>query len=156
MERIVESPVGLLKIEGGERSITGIWLNTRGAVTPGRATGVLAELERQLDAYFSGALKTFDLPLAPKGTAFQLEVWSALQMIPYGTTTTYGRIAEKISRADAVRAVGAANGQKPIPILIPCHRVIGANGSLTGFGGGLPMKKWLLAHESGGHLFSDL
>lgn len=149
MERFVESPVGTLKIHGEDRSITGIWLNATGRITSGRATGVLAELERQLDAYFAGALTTFDLPLAPKGTPFQLEAWEALQSIPYGTTTTYGRIADKIGRADAVRAVGAANGQNPIPIVIPCHRVIGANGSLTGFGGGLEMKRWLLGHESG-------
>jgi len=153
MERVVDSPVGHLKIEGDDRSITGIWLNAKGAVTPGRAAGALAELERQLEAYFSGALKTFDLPLAPKGTPFQIDVWSALQTIPYGATCSYSDIARQIGRADAVRAVGAANGQNPIPIVIPCHRVIGANGSLTGFGGGLPMKKWLLAHESGGSLF---
>lgn len=153
MERFVETPVGTLKIQGEDRSITGIWLNATGSLTPGRATGVLAELERQLDAYFAGSLKTFDLPLAPKGTPFQREVWSALQMIPYGTTTTYGRIADRIGRADAVRAVGAANGQNPIPIVIPCHRVIGASGALTGFGGGLPMKQWLLVHESGDRLF---
>lgn len=154
MERIVESPVGKLKITGDDRSISGIWLNAKGSASSDRATGVLAELERQLDAYFAGSLKTFDLPLAPKGTPFQLEVWSALQEIAYGATCSYSDIAKKIGRADAVRAVGAANGQNPIPIVIPCHRVIGANGSLTGFGGGLPMKKWLLAHESGGHLFS--
>lgn len=149
MERIIESPVGKLKIEGDERSITGIWFNAKGTLTAGRPAGVLAELERQLDAYFSGSLTQFDLPLAPKGTPFQLEVWSALQSIPYGTTTTYGKIAEKIRRADAVRAVGAANGQNPIPIVIPCHRVIGANGSLTGFGGGLAMKAQLLDLERG-------
>ena len=153
MERIVESPVGKLKIEGDDRSISGIWLNAKGPPTPGRATGILAELESQLEAYFSGALKAFELPLAPKGTPFQLEVWAALQKIPYGTTCSYSDVAKRIGRADAVRAVGAANGQNPIPIVIPCHRVIGASGSLTGFGGGLPMKKWLLAHESGGHLF---
>jgi methylated-DNA-[protein]-cysteine S-methyltransferase len=153
MERVIDSPVGRLKIEADDRSITGIWLNAKGAVTPGRASGVLAELERQLDAYFSGASKAFDLPLAPKGTPFQVEVWTALQTIPYGATCSYGDIAKQIGRADAVRAVGAANGQNPIPIVIPCHRVIGANGSLTGFGGGLPMKQWLLAHESGGKLF---
>ena len=149
MERFVESPVGTLKIQADDRSITGIWLNARGLATPGGATGILAELERQLSAYFAGSLKTFDLPLAPKGTPFQLEVWGALRGIPYGETTSYGRIAEKIGRPDAVRAVGAANGQNPIPIVIPCHRVIGASGALTGFGGGLPMKQWLLAHESG-------
>lgn len=149
MERIVESPVGLLKIAADDRAVTGIWLNARGAVSPGRATGVLADLEQQLAAYFSGALTEFDLPLAPAGTPFQLEVWAMLRSIPYGTTTSYGRIAERIGRPDAVRAVGAANGQNPIPLVIPCHRVIGANGSLTGFGGGIEMKRWLLAHESG-------
>lgn len=153
MERTIESPVGKLRIEADERSITGIWLNAKGAVTPGRATGMLGELERQLGEYFSGTRKKFDLPLAPKGTPFQIDVWTALQAIPYGATCSYSDIAKKIDRADAVRAVGAANGKNPIPIVIPCHRVIGANGSLTGFGGGLPMKKWLLAHESGGHLF---
>jgi methylated-DNA-[protein]-cysteine S-methyltransferase len=149
MERLVESPVGTLKIQGDDRSITGIWLNAKGVVTPGRPSGVLAELERQLDAYFAGSLKTFDLPLDPKGTPFQLEVWAALREIEYGTTCSYSDIAKKIGRADAVRAVGAANGQNPIPIVIPCHRVIGASGALTGFGGGLEMKRWLLAHESG-------
>jgi methylated-DNA-[protein]-cysteine S-methyltransferase len=153
MARIIESPVGKLRIEADERSITGIWLNARANVTPGQATGVMAELERQLAAYFEGRLTEFDLPLSPKGTPFQLDVWTALQSIPYGSTCSYSDIAKKIGRADAVRAVGAANGQNPIPIVIPCHRVIGANGSLTGFGGGLPMKKWLLAHERGGQLF---
>ena len=119
MERIVESPVGPLKIEGDDRSITGIWLNATSPATPGRASGVLAELERQLDAYFAGALTVFDLPLAPRGTAFQIDVWSALRQIPYGATCSYSDIAHKIGRADAVRAVGAANGQNPIPIVIP-------------------------------------
>jgi methylated-DNA-[protein]-cysteine S-methyltransferase len=149
MERIVESPVGKLRIESDDCWITGIWLNARANVTPGRATGVLAELERQLAAYFDGRLTEFDLPLAPKGTPFQLEVWTALQSIPYGSTCSYSDVAKKIGRADAVRAVGAANGQNPIPIVIPCHRVIGANGSLTGFGGGLKMKAQLLDLERG-------
>lgn len=149
MERVVDSPVGLLKIESDDRSITGIWLNAKGVVTPGCATGVLAELMRQLEAYFAGLLTSFDLPLAPKGTPFQVDVWTALQTIPYGATCSYSDIAKKIGRADAVRAVGAANGQNPIPIVIPCHRVIGASGALTGFGGGIEMKRWLLAHESG-------
>lgn len=149
MERIIGSPVGLLTIEGDDVSVTGIRLNATGRVTAGRPAGALAELERQLAAYFAGTRTCFELPLAPKGTPFQLEVWAALRSIPYGETTTYGRIAKNIGRPDAVRAVGAANGQNPIPIVIPCHRVIGSNGSLTGFGGGLPMKQWLLAHESG-------
>jgi len=149
VERIIESPVGPLKIAGSDRSITGIWLNCPGVAVRDRATGVLAELEHQLAAYFAGTLTTFDLPLEPGGTAFQREVWSELQRIPYGTTCAYRDIASQIGRPDAVRAVGAANGQNPIPIVIPCHRVIGANGALTGFGGGLPMKRWLLAHERG-------
>jgi len=149
MERIVDSPVGKLKIDADDRSITGIWLNAKGTITPGRATGAAAELERQLDAYFAGTLRVFELPLAPKGTPFQLDVWKALQKIPYGSTCSYSDIAKRIGRSDAVRAVGAANGQNPIPIVIPCHRVIGANGSLTGFGGGLKMKAQLLDLERG-------
>ena len=90
----------------------------------------------------------FELTLNPAGTPFQLTVWSALREIPYGATTSYGKIAAAIGRPDAARAVGWANGQNPIPIIVPCHRVIGADGSLTGYGGGLPAKRWLLAHEA--------
>jgi methylated-DNA-[protein]-cysteine S-methyltransferase len=109
---------------------------------------VLGEATRQLDAYFSKRLRRFDLPLAPHGTPFQLEVWQALQRIPYGDTWSYADLARRIGRPDAVRAVGAANGRNPIPIVIPCHRVIGSNGQLVGFGGGLPLKRWLLDLES--------
>lgn len=105
------------------------------------------EAIRQLKAYFAGRLKDFDLPLAPEGTAFQTKVWRALQTIPYGRTISYGELARRIRKPTASRAVGAANGQNPIPIIIPCHRVIGANGTLTGFGGGLPIKRQLLALE---------
>ena len=101
----------------------------------------------QLTAYFDGKLKSFDLRLRPGGTEFQLEVLQELQRIPYGTTTSYGEIAERIGRPKAVRAVGAANGRNPIPIIIPCHRVIGSSGDLTGFGGGIPTKKALLRLE---------
>ncbi len=101
----------------------------------------------QLEAYFAGRLKTFDLPLAPSGTPFQLAVLDELRQIPYGTTVSYGEIARRIGRPKAVRAVGAANGRNPIPIIIPCHRVIGASGDLTGFGGGLPVKEALLRLE---------
>lgn len=101
----------------------------------------------QLEAYFAGELRTFDLPLRPVGTAFQHDVWRALRTIPFGQTRTYGELAEAIGRPTAVRAVGAANGQNPIPIVIPCHRVVGAHGSLTGYGGGLWRKDWLLRHE---------
>lgn len=102
----------------------------------------------QLDAFFAGRLRAFDLPLAPRGTAFQLSVWNALLEIPYAETTSYGELARLIGRPAASRAVGAANGANPIPIVIPCHRVIGSNRSLTGFGGGLPVKRWLLDHEA--------
>jgi methylated-DNA-[protein]-cysteine S-methyltransferase len=102
---------------------------------------------RQLNGYFAGKLRRFDLPLAPEGTAFQQTVWRALQTIPYGETLSYGGLARRIGRPSASRAVGAANGRNPIPIIIPCHRVIGAAGSLTGFGGGLSTKRKLLELE---------
>jgi len=106
-----------------------------------------AEAGRQLGAYFAGERRQFDLPLAPTGTEFQLAVLDELQNIPYGTTVSYGEIARRIGRPRAVRAVGAANGRNPIPIVIPCHRVIGSSGDLTGFGGGLPLKERLLRLE---------
>ena len=109
----------------------------------------------QLDDYFSGQRTQFDLPLAPDGTAFQQQVWQALLNIPFGETTSYGALAKTIQRPKASRAVGAANGANPIPIVIPCHRVIGSSGALTGFGGGLETKQWLLAHEQS-HLPEDL
>jgi methylated-DNA-[protein]-cysteine S-methyltransferase len=107
-----------------------------------------AEVIRQLRAYFDGELREFDLPLAPEGTAFQLRVWNSLRTIPYGETISYAQLAQKIGNSSAVRAVGLANGSNPIPIIIPCHRVIGSDGSLTGFGGGLSNKKKLLDLES--------
>ncbi len=101
----------------------------------------------QLDAYFAGTRRAFDLVLAPSGTAFQLRCWEALQTIPWGATWSYRQLARAIGNERAVRAVGLANGSNPLPIVIPCHRVIGSDGSLTGFGGGLTTKAWLLAHE---------
>ena len=110
---------------------------------------VLDLARRELDAFFAGTLRAFTVPVAPRGTDFQRRVWSALRTIPYGETTSYGAIASRIGARDAVRAVGAANGANPISIIIPCHRVIGANGSLTGFGGGLERKRFLLDLERG-------
>ncbi len=107
----------------------------------------LSETIRQLRAYFAGQLETFDLPLAPEGTPFQQKVWGELLKIPYGNTTSYGELAKRIGNPQASRAVGLANGSNPIPIVIPCHRVIGSNGKLTGYGGGLPIKEKLLALE---------
>src|SRR5690606_32489233 len=106
----------------------------------------------QLGAYFAGELQAFDLPLAPEGTPFQRTVWQALQSIPYGQTISYGELAQEIGRPTASRAVGAANGRNPLPIVIPCHRVIGGNGSLTGYGGGLRFKKALLSLERNGRI----
>ncbi|MCA9677318.1 MAG: methylated-DNA--[protein]-cysteine S-methyltransferase, partial [Myxococcales bacterium] len=108
------------------------------------------DVRAQLAAYLDGARRAFDVPLAPAGTPFQLAVWDALLAIPYGATESYGALARRLGRPHAARAVGAANGQNPISIIVPCHRVIGADGSLTGYGGGLPAKRWLLAHEQGG------
>jgi len=107
----------------------------------------LREPREQLLAYFAGERKTFDLPLAPQGTPFQLKVWNTLARIPFGETWSYRDVATCIDAPKAVRAVGAANGRNPLPIVLPCHRVIGANGSLTGFGGGLPLKQFLLELE---------
>ena len=107
----------------------------------------LAEVRRQLEEYFAGERLTFDLFLKPQGTDFQQSVWHALTTIPYAVTTSYGQISQQIQRPKASRAVGAANGRNPIPIIIPCHRVIGSNGTLTGFAGGLAAKQWLLEHE---------
>ena len=113
-----------------------------------RETPVIAEAFSQLSAYFDGRLKTFSLPLKLSGTPFQLKTWEALKTIPYGETRSYRDIARQIGNAQACRAVGMANHRNPVSLVIPCHRVIGANGSLTGYGGGLPIKEWLLALES--------
>lgn len=101
----------------------------------------------QVTEYFAGNRQTFELELAPRGTPFQLAVWNALREIPYGDTISYAELARRIGKPAAVRAVGAANGANPIPVIIPCHRVIGSNGTLTGYGGGIERKQWLLAHE---------
>ena len=109
--------------------------------------GVLADTVRQLDEYFAGTRREFELELAPRGTAFQLAVWDALLAIPYGATASYGDIARAVGRPNAVRAVGQANGRNPLAIVVPCHRVIGSDHSLTGYGGGIDRKRFLLALE---------
>lgn len=113
-----------------------------------RDPAAAAEAVRQLRAYFAGGRTAFDLPLAPRGTDFQRRVWRALLDIPPGQTISYGELARRIGRPSASRAVGAANGQNPIAVVIPCHRVVGADGTLTGYGGGLHRKRWLLEHET--------
>lgn len=107
-----------------------------------------AQVKKQMQAYFAGELTDFDLPLKMIGTDFQKTVWLELQTIPFGTTISYGELAQRVGNPSASRAVGAANGRNPISIIVPCHRVIGSNGKLTGYGGGMERKEWLLAHES--------
>lgn len=139
-------PIGTLCIEEENQCITGLYRddNIEGEE---QETELLKKAHQQLKEYFSGKRKTFDLPIHLEGTEFQKKVWAALQTIPYGATRTYGEIAEQIGKHKASRAVGGANHNNPIMIIVPCHRVIGANGSLVGFGGGLDMKKYLLELE---------
>ncbi|HEV8048841.1 MAG TPA: methylated-DNA--[protein]-cysteine S-methyltransferase [Terriglobales bacterium] len=148
----IESPLGPLLLvadDAGLRQI--LFVNGRHAAQPEssweKVTAPFTETVRQLHAYFAGELENFDLQLAPEGTPFQLEVWHRLCVIPYGSTVSYGELASRIGNPKACRAVGLANGSNPIPIVIPCHRVIGSNGKLTGYGGGLPIKEKLLALE---------
>jgi methylated-DNA-[protein]-cysteine S-methyltransferase len=145
----VDSPIGELQLVGDGRALTALEMSPH-AEPPGgvRDPEAFAEVEAQLEAYFAGELTDFDLPLAPRGSDFQLAVWAALTRIPYGETVSYGEIAAEVGRPDAVRAVGATNGRNPIAVIIPCHRVIGANGSLVGYGGGLGRKRLLLELEA--------
>lgn len=113
-----------------------------------RDDGAFDDVRTQLDEYFAGTRRDFDLPLHPTGSAFQLRVWRQLRSIPYGMTTSYGALAAELDPPGFARAVGLANGRNPISIIVPCHRVVGADGSLTGYGGGLPAKRWLLEHEA--------
>lgn len=158
-----DSPVGRLLLTANDDALTGVLFSDGRRVPAIEADWrersdhpVLRAAARQLDEYFSGRRKAFDLPLAPEGTPFQRDVWEALRAIPYGETQSYGDVARRIGRPKAVRAVGAANGANPISIVVPCHRVIGADGSLTGYGGGLPRKKRLLALEQAASGQSDL
>jgi methylated-DNA-[protein]-cysteine S-methyltransferase len=120
---------------------------TPAAKATGAAARVLSAAREQLVAYFAGEVTSFDLPLVPRGTTFQQGVWSALRGIPFGETISYAELARRVGNPHAMRAVGGANGRNPLPIVVPCHRVIGADGSLTGFGGGMERKRWLLEHE---------
>ncbi len=146
------SPVGNLTIIAGHDGLEQIHFGEFVGLLLARGEKVAEGVIRQLAEYFAGQRRQFDVKLAPKGTPFQLAVWRALQDIPYGETRSYAEIAHTIGRPSATRAVGAANGANPIPIIIPCHRVIGSNGSLTGFGGGLNVKRQLLDLEMGGQL----
>ena len=163
---VIDSAVGPLTVVAEDGAIAGLYMDLQrhrpdedklGEPDPrGRQSEPFKAAADQLDAYFAGELTTFDLPLAPRGSGFQQRVWAALQQIPYGQTASYGELAERIGSPGAARAVGLANGKNPIGILIPCHRVVGSNGSLTGYGGGLDRKRQLLDLEravSGAALF---
>ena len=149
---VIDSPVGLLCVAADDDGLCAIEFpdNRHPVKHDGWCDGdniVLREARRQLDEYFAGKRRRFALPLSPHGTEFQRAVWAALETISYGETISYAQLAARIGKPAAVRAVGAANGRNPLPIVLPCHRVIGADGSLTGFGGGLPTKQFLLKLE---------
>jgi methylated-DNA-[protein]-cysteine S-methyltransferase len=149
---LVDSPLGRILLVGDQSGLIRITFQagsaaTHPAPTWKRRDDAFDDARRQLAAYFAGERRDFDLSLAPRGTPFQRAVWQAVRRIPYGRTATYGEIARRIRKQTAFRAVGAANGANPLPIVIPCHRVIGSNGRLTGYSGGLHLKEALLALE---------
>ncbi len=149
----VDSPVGQLTLVAHDGHLTGLHMqDQRHAPTDTssweRDDAAFADAVAQLEAYFAGRLTRFDLPIRLHGSDFQRHVWAALREIPYGRTLSYAQIAARVGAAQAYRAVGLANGRNPVGIIVPCHRVIGANGALTGYGGGLERKRWLLEHES--------
>ncbi len=149
---MVPSPLGPLTLASVAGKLTGLYLDGQRHRPPRTSSwvvddGAFAEVARQLDAYFAGELTELDVPLDLSGTAFQRQVWSALRAIPYGQTRSYAELAEAAGNRRAWRAAGLANGRNPVAIIVPCHRVVGADGTLTGYGGGLERKQWLLEHE---------
>lgn len=153
---VMPSPIGEIMLSADGEGLTGLYMEFRRYEPPAQTdwvraddNAILVQAHAQLDEYFGGKRTDFDLPLNPSGTAFQKQVWQELCNIPYGTTISYGELAARVGNPAASRAVGLANGRNPISIIVPCHRVIGADGSLTGYGGGLERKETLLAHESG-------
>jgi methylated-DNA-[protein]-cysteine S-methyltransferase len=150
----MDSPIGELLLLGDGESLHGLYMQAGRHPVPinprwERDDEAFADVRRQLDEYFAGERSTFDIKMHMEGTAFQRTVWHALTEIPYGETISYGELAKRIGRPDRARAVGTANGQNPIAVIVPCHRVIGANGKLVGYGGGLDNKRRLLELEQG-------
>jgi methylated-DNA-[protein]-cysteine S-methyltransferase len=148
-----ESPIGELLLVSHGEALGGLYMpdhkyGPRIGSEWRRDDKLFEPAKAQLDAYFAGELHRFELPIAPRGTAFQTAVWQALNAIPFGRTESYGVLSARLGNPKASRAVGLANGHNPISIIVPCHRVVGANGSLTGYGGGIERKRWLLAHET--------
>ncbi len=158
---VIDSPVGPLTLVAVNGTLASLYMHEQRYRPPDETSGEpdpapFAEAVSQLRAYFAGRLTSFDLPLALTGTPFRLRVWAALRDIPYGETISYGELACRIGQPGAARAAGLANGRNPVSIIVPCHRVIGSAGCLTGYGGGLDRKRFLLGHErrvSGGALF---
>ena len=146
-ECIIQGPCGPVSIQATPAGICAVRLLPGDTALKEPTTALLTAAAKQLEGYFTGTLQTFNLPLVPAGTAFQQQVWQALLQIPFGETRSYQQIANAIGNPKAVRAVGMANSRNPVAIMIPCHRVIGANGQLTGYAGGLDKKAWLLQHE---------
>lgn len=148
---VIDSPIGSLLLTSEEGALTGLNMEPHPRLPTSAVDdpAALADAAAQLAEYFAGSRTSFDLLLAPSGTPFQLRVWEALREIPYGETASYAELAAAVGKPDAFRAVGAANGRNPIAVIVPCHRVIGADGSLTGFGGGLERKRTLLELEAG-------
>ena len=153
----IATPVGDLQVVASDVGIRGIRMPLPDRSIPMRAAEnpdhpILKNAHDQLDEYFRGERRAFDLPLDVEGTDFQMAVWGALVDIPYGATESYGELAERVGRPGAARAVGGANGRNPVPIVVPCHRVIGANGTMVGYAGpsedGIAIKRWLIRHES--------
>jgi methylated-DNA-[protein]-cysteine S-methyltransferase len=150
----VESPIGRLLLTSDGESLTGLYMGAP-SKSPEMSSDWTSDLDaaplpqaaQQLEEYFAGKRRNFDLPLKLQGTEFQRRVWTQLTQIPFGETLSYGQLAQRLDNPKGSRAVGLANGRNPIAVIVPCHRVIGADGSLTGFGGGIPRKQWLLAHE---------
>jgi methylated-DNA-[protein]-cysteine S-methyltransferase len=147
-----DSPLGTFLLAGSGRTVVrvglpGCWAKEELPAAWAHEPGALSPATEQLAEYFEGTRRSFDLTFAPSGTPFQLAVWRALEAIDYGTTASYCDVATAVGNPKATRAVGLANNRNPIALFVPCHRVIGANGSLTGYGGGLEMKRWLLDHE---------
>ncbi|TND09730.1 MAG: methylated-DNA-protein-cysteine S-methyltransferase [Bacteroidetes bacterium] len=143
----VPSPVGYLKVEGDTRSVTAVVFCEEPGTQSAELPAHILETIRQLEAYFNGATGDFNLPLAQPGTDFQQKVWAELVRIPFGKTISYLELSKRIGDVKAIRAAGLANGKNNIAIIVPCHRVIGSDGSLTGYAGGLWRKEWLLRHE---------
>lgn len=155
---LLDTPIGTITLIANDDALVEVWFANHTAIGAGGEDGVdgaifhpdhavLRLASDQLTDYFAGERTEFDVPLSPAGTDFQLAAWRALATIPYGETVSYGEQARRLGDANKARAVGAANGKNPLPIVVPCHRVVGSNGHLTGFGGGVESKAWLLDHE---------